>query len=326
MEGEYMSNNDERYIQFKEKVYQTLSELGMRKTTTINQYRCQYCHICNDSKWHLYLKIDTTQASPMVYYCQKCKNGGVVGKSFLDYYNIDVRIPRISFRRKIETSREIAMNTDMLTQEMNLEEVCRYIELRVGHYPTFDELKSFQYVGEPERYVQEYFGDNKYSISAKQLKNRFWFRMNNGGIIGRWYNDNTKYRWIKYKTNIVDERGLYNIKKQIDLYQPIVVCIAEGVMDVIGLYYNYHQNNPYYLACLGCEYEACVRYLVSMGLFGESVHIKIFKDSNIDIRDIKINPNLKQLFGKIEIYSNECAGDYGVLPDQLEIQRVLKTK
>lgn len=312
-----MENN---YITFKEKLLNT----GLFRKVSSGQtgeYRCQYCHICNDGKSHLYVKIDVTDDSPILYYCQKCKNSGVLGKSFLEYYNIDdIRIPRTSFRKKIEAGKVAVSNEPILVEGTDVNCVSEYIESRVGHYPTFADLQAFQYVGNPVQYVNDYLGGCN---NLRRMKNRNWFRMSNGGIIGRWINDDTDYRWIKYKSNNVQGRGLYTIKVPVDLYHPINVYIAEGIMDVIGLYYNHIRDNNLYIACLGKEYEAGIQHLLSLGIFGDSVNIKIFKDSNVKTNDIKIDPFVRKLFGKIEIYQNAIGEDYGVLPDKLEIEKCI---
>jgi hypothetical protein len=302
---------------YKEK----LLESGIFRRVRAVQYRCQYCPFCNDGKWHMYVRIDVTTDDPVVYYCQKCKSHGSMNRQFLEYFNLDdIRIPRTTFRKKIDTGKATTSMNITVNENDDIRNVCEYIQSRVGHYPSIDELQAFQYISNPESYVREYFND---CDNVRKLRNRYWFRMTNGGIIGRWFNDNTNCRWLKYRSNILKGRGLYSIKIPVDTHLPINVYIAEGVMDVVGLYYNYIRDNNIYIACMGKEYEAALKYLISLGIFGNSVSVKIFKDADVNVKGIKIDEPLRMLFNKIEVYQNMEGDDYGVLPDKLDIQKII---
>ena len=311
-----MSNKN---FEYKEKLLNT----GIFKRVKEGQYKCKCCPFCNDSKFHMYVKISLTDDSPVVYKCFKCNISGKMNKQFMEYYNIDnISIPKTSYRKQINVGKVSSSVFTTVDANDQVSDVCEYINSRIGHYPTIYELQYFQYVGKPIMYAEQYLGGNNTGV----FKNRYWFRMTNGNIIGRWINDNNKYRWIKYKTNRIDNHGLYSIKIPINLLQPINVCIAEGIMDVIGLFYNYKVDNAFYIASMGKDYSAGMKYLISLGIFGSGVNIKIFKDSNVKTKDIFINHNMRKLFGKVEIYENIVANDYGVMPDKLDIQKCMTLK
>lgn len=309
---------------YKEKLLET----GLFRRVREGQYKCQYCPFCGDSKWHMYVMIKLTDDTPVLYNCFKCNSHGRLNKNFLEYYNIDhITIPRnSSFRKKIISPKASSVPSELLVDERcSIDFVCEYIQSKVGHYPTLAELQYFQYVGDPKKYAMEYLGYD--GTNDKVFKDRNWFRMTNGNIIGRWKDDNTKVRWYKYLGKVVG-RGLYTIKLPVDLYQQINVCIVEGVMDAIGLYYNYPQPNSLYIACLGKDYSSAMRHVISLGIFGDGVDIKIFKDSDVKTNAIRIDERLRSLFNNVDIYQNIADKDYGVLPDKLDVQkasRVLKS-
>jgi hypothetical protein len=111
-----------------------------------------------------------------------------------------------------------------------------------------------------------------------------------------------------------------------DAHEPINFIIAEGIMDVTGLYYHHPIPNAMYIATLGSEYKAGIDHRLKMGIFGNSVHIHIFKDSDVDNTNIRVPYGMRQLFKHIYVYQNTIYKDYGVSKDKMEIHRVLKIK
>lgn len=310
-----MKSKDEQNLEYKQKLLDT----GLFKRVSEGQYTCQVCPFCGDRKRHLYVLIKLTDDTPVLYNCFKCNSHGILNNKFLEYFDIsDIKIPRGSYRKKIQESKASVDAVTTVSENDNIENVCNYIKSKVGHYPTLSELQYFQYLGNPNVYANEYLG---MSLHTNVLKNRNWFRLTNGSIAGRWYNDNHSCLWKKYSPKNVDTRALYTMKIPFDLYQPINVYIAEGIMDVIGLYYNHTRDNNIYIASLGKGYVSGLEHLISVGIFGDSVNVKIFKDSDVKKSDIRIDNNLRKLFNHIDIYQNTIGHDYGLLPDKIEIHK-----
>lgn len=310
-------DNISAFIKFKQNLLQT----GLFRSASRNRYTCQ-CPFCNDNHKHMYVLFKMDDDTPLLYMCFKCNSSGIVNKEFLDYLGInDIRIPKMMKIKKKININKINQNIVLCNEKDNIDYVCNYINRKIGEYPSLQELQFFQYVTHPYEYAKEYLGYNK---NDYMFKDRHWFRMTNGGLIGRHNKDNQRISWLKYvNDDNVNPSGLYTIKLPFDLYKPINVYIAEGVMDVIGLYYHYIKNNNIYIACLGKGYETGLRYLLNMGIFGNSVNIKIFKDSDVNVKDIRINPNLKKLFNDVSIYQNVIGKDYGMMAEKIEIQKCL---
>lgn len=313
-----MSRLDNNNIDYKHKLLDT----GIFKFQSNSRYTSQ-CPFCNDNKKHMYVLIDLNSDMPVLYNCFKCNAKGKMNTEFLKYFGIeDITIPRSKFKKKIEPNKASSTLSVSVDDTDTITDVCNYIKDRVGQYPSLTDLQYFQYVGKPFDYSKEYLGNDK---DSKVFNNRYWFRMTNGNIIGRYNSDDTSYRWLKYKSKYVnDDKGLYTLKIPFDLHQTINVYIAEGVMDIIGLYYNYIHDNNVYIATMGKNYTNGIHHLVDMGIFGDNVNIKIFKDPDVRLDKIYIDRNLKGLFGKVDIYHNITGKDYGVLPDELEIQKCIK--
>ena len=311
---------DKALMKFKEDLLKT----GLFKSRPrAGEYTLKECPYCGDMKNHVYVKIDLGNDSPVVFNCFKCPAGGILTQDFLNRMNIDnIRVPKYNGSKQIKVDSTVSTKIPDINVNVNdnIEGVCKYIQSRVGVYPTLTELQMFGYVGDPYKYAETYLGkDNIWVINNE----RYWFRMTNGNIIGRYYNDETDHRWLKYRTDKVRTAGLYNIRVPFDLYDEINVIIAEGVMDVVGLYYNYKEfKNCIYVGVMGKDYIKGVKYVLNKGIFGTSVNIRIFKDPNVDVKDIYIDNNLRKLFNKVEVYGNMNDKDYGILPEELDIHKV----
>ena len=310
---------NQKVIEYKESL---LSRGGFRRVST-TQYRIQECPKCGDRKWHCYVKIDLSNDEPVLYKCFKCNSGGIVDDKFLEFIGIDdISVPKFKFGRRLDVSETVSekINSMTVVDGDDITGICDYINRKVGHYPSLTELQSFNYVGDPYKYTRDYLGTEGQSV----LRNRYWFRLTNGNISGRWYNDEVEYRWMRYKSNRVKTVGLYKLNVPVDMYQPINVIIAEGVMDVIGLYYNYNGSaNNVYIGVMGKDYYRGIKYILDRGIFGHSVSIKIFKDSDVNEKDIYIDYNMKKLFKRVDIFENLMGKDYGVLPDELDIHKII---
>ena len=70
------------------------------------------------------------------------------------------------------------------------------------------------------------------------------------------------------------------------------------------------------------DYAAGMKYVLERGIFGKGVNIKIFKDADVPMAKVMIPRRLMQFFQSVDIYENKLAKDTGVLPDELDIQRV----
>lgn len=307
-------------LRFKEELISS----GYFKHMNTVQYTSQ-CPYCLDNRQHCYVKIDTSSDIPVVYWCHKCTAHGIVGKDFLDRLNIDIKVPKYTGSKPLEDNRGVSINIrgDTVTERDYTEKVKEYIHGRVGHYPTLEELKMFWYIGNPRAYATEYLG---YNGEGRPFNNRFWFKLTNHNMIGRWKDDNTDFRWMNFKTNRVRSGALYTFNQGINPLEDITVVIAEGIMDVIGLYYNKKMDNALYVASLGKGHERAIRLMINKGIFGDSVNVKIFRDPNVKDNEVYVPPLMMQMFNSVELYHNDFDKDYGVTPDLLDIHKSLNWK
>lgn len=291
------------------KFKQALINSGMFKRVNNVQYRtnCPFC--MRDKGKHMYVKINTADDSPVVYYCFKdASHTGVVNKALLDLLGIDLKIPT-KWGKSKSSKKSIEFDGKLVTETDNTDDITKYIQTRVGHIPTLDELNMFQYIGNPKEYAESCLND----ISMNNLKNRYWFRTSNGNIIGRIHDDELSHiHWLK-----MGSQGIYSIKNVFDVTQQVNICVCEGIMDAIGIYYNVDIPNKVILACLGRNYEDAINFVIDMGIFGLSVVLNIFYDA--DVPDNQKMDKNHMLFKDTYVYQNTMSKDYGVPNEKLSL-------
>lgn len=303
---------------------EALLNSGLFKSVTSSpfQYRCQHCPFCGDSKWHLYVLIKTIDDTPVLYNCKKCNASGILNRHFLEYFHLDdITLPKNVRHKKLVTndSASVKVLGDFVNEDDDIDEVCRYIDRRVGVKCDVSDLKAFQYIANPLDYTKEYLN---YHGNEKYFNGRCWFKLTNGNIIGRWMEGDHQIRWLRFKGLQNMKGGLYSIKKPIDVYRPIQICIVEGIMDAIGLYYHGGLDNAVYVACMGSDYMRGLTHVLHMGIFGDTVSVGIYKDSDVENQYIRMDKQMCQLFKRVDIYQNLLDKDYGVDKDHMEIHKV----
>lgn len=291
------------------------------KTGTNNEYRCN-CPYCGDTKKHMYVYIDINSDDIVRYNCFRCPAKGYLNSNkLLKDLGIDAELPKgIKQLKKLNVDTCVSFDiSDLINDGDDVDMIRDYVIKRVGVRPTMEELKMFQYIGNVKEYVKSYLGDDSGNIDTS----RVWFKMTNGGIIGRRVDDIDDMRWLKYKSNRIKGAGLYQMKTLSDPGCELNIMICEGVFDCIGLYYHYRvMDNCIYIAVCDKNYQKGIIHMLNKGIFGNSVNVHIFKDSNVDVDSIKINNDIVSLYKSVSIYGNMLYKDYGIDRSMFEIKRL----
>ena len=106
---------------------------------------------------------------------------------------------------------------------------------------------------------------------------------------------------------------MYTVQKPFDVTQNLTIFLSEGVLDSIGLF-NYFNENDYdknalFISCMGRGYDSVIRSLIVSGLFGKSVSICIMCDA--DYTNPKYEFAYNQLFSNIKLFTNYIRKDFG---------------
>lgn len=284
-------------------------------------WRYRECPFCGNTKWKFYLYIDLNNESAVGYHCKRCdQKSRLIDDTVLAFMGITgVEIPHFKGVNQARRHGELFTDVELLPDDADISKIQNYVYSRIGVVPTFEELKMFQYVADPIKYLQmvtmEDFNHNKFI-------DRFCFKLSNGGLTCRYKND-TQTRWIKHSVVQNAGPGIYVVHNEFDNTKPIHACIAEGVFDILGLYYHGGFNNALYIGAQGTNYGAGIEHLIDKGIFGNSVTVGIYKDGNVNNCDIRYNRKFKKLFKSITIYENIIESDYGHTKDKIEIHKSL---
>lgn len=284
-------------------------------------WRAQYCPFCGNNKWKFYLYININDDSSVGYDCKRCnRKNYVIDQTILHSLGADgVDIPKFKNVNHVRQNGELFTDIELLPDETDISKIQYYIQERLGITPTFDELKMFQYVADPIKYLKQVSSDE---VDPNKFINRFCFKLTNGGLTCRYHND-SQMRWLKHSVIKNGGPGLYTIHKGINTRAPINVVIAEGVFDVIGLFYHGNIENGVFISVQGTNYASGIQYVLDKGIFGSTVSIGIYKDGNVSNPDIRYNKKYEKIFKSITIYENVIESDYGYPKDKIEIHKSL---
>lgn len=294
------------------------------------QYRIR-CPICGDSQKnlndsHCYIKCSFDPGEPILYNCFKCNTGGVVNKSFLEklHVNPDV-IGKVVNQRynRISSFKKADINIITGTPDLESKQV-KYIEWRLGHKFTYEELDRFKIVWDMST-IFPYISNQRVKNSMPSNLDSVSFLSDDRSTLLTRFFDDTVDRWRKVKLFPTDGRSMYTIKAAYDLFKvdgPSDVFIAEGIMDVISIFKNIPASeNSAYIAVLGSDYNSGIDYAIAKGIFGSTVHLHVYIDQNIDTNlTIKKLRKYKWLYGSIEVVRNLAYNDMGTTVDK---QRLL---
>lgn len=308
---------NEKLLEFKK----TILASGLFKRKNHGWYQGKECPYCGDRKNHYHIRIVFEDDSSVRQNCFKCNVHGVVDDRFLECYGIEWNgyIPKGKLSRKIVDGNVDLKNYDIINYDTNPEYIERcmgYIKERVGVYPSKDDLRVFNIVGDPKMYATLFLNGEIHEPEKK-----CWFLCSNGMLAGR---DVVKKKdgWEKFVGSTkLTGHAVYTTKNDFNTHEIINVCICEGIMDAIGLYYNGNIDNGLFIAVLGRDYMSGVRHVLNNGIYGDSVCIRIYKDSDVD--NVRIDRSLCQFFKSVNVYMNSIGKDFGVKPDEIDIVRIM---
>ena len=313
-----MTNNTKQEI---------LDEIQNHSTVFIKVSSVQYrirCPICGDSQSnprdaHCYIKCDFNDPNePLLFNCFKCNKGGRVNSNFLKMMNIKTDILSIVDNQRFNKIGSIKRtNIDLITGEPIMDSPqIKYIEDRLGKGFTKDDYDKFKIIWDMNS-VYPYISSIRVRNTMPSNNDSISFLSDDKSVLlVRSFNDNGG-RWRKISMFQSENKSFYTIKSTLNLFtqEPIVVNIAEGVLDIISIYKNFNDNNSAYIATLGSDYISGIEYAIAKGLIGDNIIIKIYIDNDSSVNEKMLKSKLKKfkwLFNSIIIYKNIASKDVGV--------------
>lgn len=310
--------------------------------------RCPVCgdSVKNYSSTHFHIKTDLNDDSmPLIYHCFRCDASGVLNADIMR----DIGIYDITLNSSVKAYNKQALKSlekkgftkyaDKVNinlpypQNIDLAEQKRlYISNRLGLDLSFDELVSLKVCFNFADFLRINNINNitvSKAILTKLHHNYVGFISTNNDFIQ--FRDisgkEEKFRYYNYDVfkTIDRSRNFYSIPNKVDLMttEDINIVLAEGVFDILGVFYhvyNNNLNNHIYSAVCGCGFASVVKYYLRKGLTGKNIHLTIFSD--IDKAPDFYSQLYEEVIGWIGSFTlcyNTKSKDCGVPKDKIEI-------
>lgn len=337
---------------FKKEVEERLLQTRHAKRINKNQIalRCQFCGDSkkDPNKTRFYVQINADDDNkPIVYYCFNCNVSGVLTPSVLrtfDISDLQLNSSLTTFNKKVnktaykhlggsETKLNLEVPRDI--NQTGIRSKVDYLNGRLGLSLSFKDWCDLKAVISLQSFLEHNKIDRVTTNknTAIQLNNDYvgFLTVKNEYIIFRDTTNSNQKRYFKYSVfpELETPRKFYAIPNTIDITsdKPITINMAEGVFDIIGVYYHiFNQNtqNQIYVATGDSGYSTVIKYFLSLGLIGENITINIFSDSDRNqYFYYKVLTEMSPWVNKINLFYNAKAKDYGVPKPMIDLYQAL---
>ena len=320
------------------------------------QTRCPYC---GDSQkefntGHFYMKIVIQSKSVIPVHCFKCNYNGILTPEALDLMGCnDPELKNgLTFLNKTGKYDSITQYSEdqyryferIMPEEYRYPNKLKYIDDRLGIDFTIADYKDMKVVTSLYDFMiannikKSPFFDRQTRMLIERDYVGF-LSSGNSHILFRDITNTHKFSWIKFP---IDEESAknkvwYGIATEVDIFtnDEITVNMAEGVMDIIGVYKHINTNskNTMNLAITGQNYNSLILHLINVGLVGGNVTINIFADNDAVYGNKnnrastekflkKYLTKYKPLFRSINIFYNLKSKDYGVKKEDIMVKKI----
>lgn len=230
------------------------------------------CFYCSDSKHqnhgHFYISIPQNGKEPSLFYCQKCKTGGVVTQAKLlewGTYDPDIAVEITQYNAKVmalpenrvyKDSTIYKIYNDTIPSDKLSQYKLNYINQRIGSSLSFTDCINLKIVLNLNELIQR----NHLNITRdpniiNQLDSGFlgflsydnaFLNMRNLDILKDIYKG-IDMRYVNYNIfgKYDNTKRFYTIPTNIDLLdpRPLQLHIAEGPFDILSIYTNLRTNH-----------------------------------------------------------------------------------
>ena len=306
--------------------------------------RCPFCgdSVKNANSAHLSIRINPDDDQPLVFRCLRCNTTGIFNGTTLSMIgvysstnstNIE-RYNRLSCKKHGLTSSKKGLSIKFPELQINdlVLQKHRYIENRLGTSLDINELHEKKIVYDfvsllKYNKIEKIYGSVD-QIKALQTDHVGFLSARNDFINFRDMTGNHKRYYIYKIVRNIDTTGkFYIMPNNIDPFNNTLktINIAEGVFDILGIYYNLlnrYDYNTVYAAINGSGYLNVIKYILEQGLLCD-VNVNIFSDADRGPDYYKnMVRTLMPFVNDIRLFYNEIGKDYGVPKDQVKLKEV----
>ena len=304
--------------------------------------RCPFCgdSIKNANSAHLSIRINPDDDQPLVFRCLRCNTTGLFNGTTLTMIGIYTNNVNIERYNRLSCKKHgVSLSKKGLRikfPELNVTESVlqkhKYIENRLGLKLDVEELHKnkivYDFLGLMKyNHIDKLYGSPEH-IKALQTDHVGFLSARNDFINFRdMTGKHQRYYIYKIKRDLDTTGKFYIMPNKIDPFNDDVktINIAEGVFDILGIYYNIlnkYNYNTVYAAINGSGYLNVLKYILEQGLICD-VNVNIFSDADRppDYYKNMIN-NLAPFVNEIRLFYNEIGKDYGVPGKEIKLKEI----
>ena len=351
-----------KYTKTKERIIEFIMSRKRNGIYTRHVHGSEYqtrCPECGDSMkdfntGHLYMSIDVEDDYNIPCICFKCGFKGILTPDILELMGCDDADLKNELKA-LNTNGKIKRGTDSeylyLYFERKLPEEHRYwnkiayVENRLGIHFTKENLKEMKLVTSLYDFLilnnieQSPFNRDQRLILERDYVG--FLSSGNSHILFRDITGTHKLSWIKYPIEEESRRNkvFYGLDATIDIFteDEITINLSEGIMDVLGITYhlNHHSANTFNIAVCGQNFNAIIKHMIEIGVFGSNVTLNLFVDNDKQFNShAKINRSVSivdlhkkylesyvPLFHNVNIYWNLKSKDFGVQRENIIVDK-----
>ena len=304
------------------------------------------CTLCGDSKnqhhAHMYISVPQNFNDIPLYHCKKCNSSGIVDDIFLRKLGCDdsrVLVDLLKHINDIKKSPKYArmyqmdiypLKNQFVSDQYWNQSKIEYINNRIGSKFTLQDLLNLKiFLNLGDILYQNNLQGTRHENILMGLHEHFvgFISYDNSYCILRKYDDVELYqsinkRYINY--NIINKndsnKDFYVIPTSVDIQSvvPIKIHIAEGVFDILSVYYNLNHCNSIqniYISASGKSYAQALSFILRETR-AVNYEIHIYPDNDVDNYSLKglILKSITLLPADIYIHRNRFNGekDFGV--------------
>lgn len=306
--------------------------------------RCVFCgdSIKNANSAHLSIRIDPDDDQPIVFRCLRCNSTGIFNGTTMTmiglYSNTNStnleRYNRLSCKKHGLSISKKGLNLKIPKLKINDNVLLKhkYIEDRLGIKIDIEELHNNKIIYNfvdllKYNNIQKIYGTEQH-IKDLQYDHVGFLSARNDFINFRDITGKHKRYYIYKIMRSMDTTGkFYIMPNKIDPFNDDIktINIAEGVFDILGIYYNIlnkYKYNTVYAAINGSGYLNVIKYILEQGLLCD-VNINIFSDNDRPPDYYKnMVKTLTPFVNDIRLFYNSIGKDYGVPINEIKLKEV----
>lgn len=347
----------ERYVEKLERELFKFPYANWQSNNTVVSIRCPFCgdSVKHYNSTHFGVHVPRDGEDIPWYHCFLCGASGVVkgnelrdwgctDSSLVNETNIFVK-KNLKLTKNIKkfgyTKHELDIYPTKFPKDPNTIGKLKYLNDRLGIKLSFRDVAKLKIALNLDEVIPDNVKPSRSDKDLTMLADHYlgFVSFDNGYITFRRVTDNDKLkRYLIYNVfdKIDNTRKFYVIPTQVDTLKEVTINIAEGPMDILGVYFNVlskeERENNIFIAVNGADYRSVILYFMRLGYIDAKYVIYSDNEEGRHAKDTKFFAKLKREVGNhrfmhpLKVVYNvhgKVKGnktDFGVPKDQIQTE------